>query len=199
MGSCKEEKFVIRLILVGYRATGKTTVAQALSNHFDCPALDTDEMFEQKYSCSVGEFIQAQGEPSFRDAETGVLQEILKISEGVVSTGGGIVLREKNRRMIEDAGLPVVWLAAPADEIRRRLVADPTTTSRRPALAGKDVCDEVDQALIDREPYYTEVAHFCIDTNGLSVPVIVDEIIDWLAAWKGSESRSGDSSAGENS
>ena len=190
---------MVRLILVGYRASGKTTVAHALSKHFNCPALDADEVFEQKYSCSIGEFIQAQGESSFRDAETDVLRELLQISEGVVSTGGGIVLREENRRMIEDAGLPVVWLAAPADEIRRRLAADPTTASRRPALEGKDIYAEVDQALIDREPYYTEVAHFRIDTNGVSVRVIVGIIIDWLAALKGSESRAGDSSAGADS
>ena len=166
---------MVRLILVGYRASGKTTVAQALSNHFDCPALDADEVFEKKHFCSVGEFIQTQGEPSFRDAETVVLQELLRIPEGVVSTGGGIVLREENRRMIEDSGLPVVWLAAPADEIRRRLNADPTTASRRPALEGKDVYSEVDQALIDRERYYTEVAHFRLDTDGLSVSVIAGE------------------------
>ncbi len=183
---------------MGYRASGKTTVAQALSNHFDCPALDADEVFEKKHFCSVGEFIQTQGEPSFRDAETVVLQELLGIPEGVVSTGGGIVLREENRRMIEDSGLPVVWLAATADEIRRRLIADPTTASRRPALEGKDVYSEVDQALIDRERYYTEVAHFRLNTDGLSVSVIVGEIIDWLAAWKDSESRPGDASAGVN-
>ena len=84
---------MVRLILVGYRASGKTTIAQALSNHFDCPAIDADEVFEQKHSCSVGDFIQNQGESSFRDAETVVLQEILRISDGVLSTGGGIVLR----------------------------------------------------------------------------------------------------------
>ena len=190
---------MVRLILVGYRASGKTTVAQALSNHFDCPALDADEVFEKKHFCSVGEFIQTQGEPSFRDAETVVLQELLRIPEGVVSTGGGIVLREEYRRIIEYSGLPVVWLAAPADEIRRRLIADPTTASRRPALEGKDVYSEVDQALIDRERYYTEVAHFRLNTDGLSVSVIVGEIIDWLAAWKDSESRPGDASAGVNS
>ena len=56
-----------------------------------------------------------------------------------------------------------------------------TTASRRPALEGKDVYSEVDQALIDREPYYTEVAHFCINTDGISAPAIVGEIIEWLA------------------
>ena len=88
---------------------------------------------------------------------------------------------------------------APANEIRRRLAADETTASRRPALEGKDVYSEVDQALIDREPYYTDVAHFCINTDGISAPAIVREIIEWLASWKGCTSRLGDASAGANS
>ena len=54
---------------------------------------------------------------SFRDAETVVLKQLLRLPDGVLSTGGGIVLREENRRMIEAAGLPVVWLMAPADEV----------------------------------------------------------------------------------
>jgi len=190
---------VVRLILVGYRASGKTTIAKALSTHFDCPAIDADEVFEQRHSCSVGGFIQNQGESAFRDAETVVLQELLKISDGVLSTGGGIVLREENRRIIKNSGLPVVWLVAPANEIRRRLAADETTASRRPALEGKNVYSEVDQALIDREPYYTDVAHFCINTDGISAPAIVREIIEWLASWKGCTSRPDDASAGANS
>ena len=117
----------------------------------------------------------------------------------MLSTGGGIVLREENRRIMENSGLPVVWLVAPADEIRRRLAADATTASRRPALEGKDVYSEVDQALIDREPYYTDVAHFCINTDGISVPAIVGTIMEWLASWKGCAARPGDTSAGANS
>lgn len=184
---------------MGYRASGKTTIAQALSNYFDCPAIDADEVFEQKHSCPVGEFIQNQGESSFRDAESVVLHEILRSSDGVLSTGGGIILREENRRIMRNSGLPIVWLAAPADEIRRRLATDATTASRRPALQGKDVYSEVDQALIDREPYYTDVAHFCINTDGISVSAIVGEIIEWLSSWKSYEARPGDTSAGANS
>ena len=189
---------MLRLILVGYRASGKTTVAQSLSDQFDCPAIDSDDVFEQMYSCSIGEFIENQGEASFRDAETVVLKQLLRLPDGVLSTGGGIVLREENRRMIEAAGLPVVWLVAPADEIRRRLASDTTTARRRPALKGKDVYSEVDQALVDREPFYRSVAHFRVDTKGASVPAIVEKIAGWLAAWTGGESR-GDTSAGANS
>ena len=199
VGSCQEEKFVLRLILVGYRASGKTTIAQSLSDQFDCPAIDADDVFEQMYSCAIGEFIENQGEMSFRDAETVVLKQLLRLPDGVLSTGGGIVLREENRRMIEAAGLPVVWLMAPADEIRRRLASDTTTARRRPALEGKDVYSEVDQALVDREPFYRSVAHFRVDTKGATVPAIVEKIAGWLAAWEGAASRSGDTSAGANS
>ena len=52
------------------------------------------------------------------------------------------------------------------------------------------------QALIDREPYYTDVAHFCINTDGISVPAIVGSIMEWLASWKGCAARPGDTSAG---
>ena len=190
---------MLRLILVGYRASGKTTIAQSLSDQFDCPAIDADDVFEHMYSCSIGEFIENQGEKSFRDAETVVLKQLLSLPDGVLSTGGGIVLREENRRMIEAAGLPVVWLMAPADEIRRRLASDATTARRRPALEGKDVYSEVDQALVDREPFYRSVAHFRVDTMGATVPAIVAKITGWLAAWEGNASRSGDTSAGANS
>ena len=151
---------------MGYRASGKTTIAQSLSDQFDCPAIDADDVFEQMYSCSIGEFIENQGEMSFRDAETVVLKQLLRLSDGVLSTGGGIVLREENRRMIEAAGLPVVWLMAPADEIRRRLASDITTARRRPPLDGKDVYSEVDQALVDREPFTDQWLIFVLIQRG---------------------------------
>ena len=102
---------------MGYRASGKTTIAQSLSDQFDCPAIDADDVFEQMYSCSIGEFIENQGEMSFRDAETVVLKQLLRLPMVCYRLVVELFLREENRRMIEAAGLPVVWLMAPADEI----------------------------------------------------------------------------------
>jgi shikimate kinase len=180
MGSCSEEEFVVRLILVGYRASGKTTIAEGVSRYFDCPVIDADEVFEQKHACAVGAFIQEHGESSFRDEETLVLRELLKGSGDILSTGGGVVLREENREMIRNARVPVVWVSASVAETQQRLALDATTATRRPPLAGGDVYSEVEQALADREAYYDEVAGVHITTDGETVSAIVEKVVKWL-------------------
>ncbi|MBT6919879.1 MAG: shikimate kinase, partial [Planctomycetaceae bacterium] len=171
---------MVRLILVGYRASGKTTIAEGVSRYFDCPVIDADEVFEQKHACDVGAFIQERGEPSFRDEETLVLRELLRVSDGVLSTGGGVVLREENRRIIRNARVPVVWVSASVAETRQRLALDATTASRRPPLAGEDVYSEVEQSLAEREAYYDEVAGVHIATDGETVSAIVEKVVKWL-------------------
>jgi len=169
-------------VLVGYRATGKTTVAGGLAGLLGCEHLDADEALEAESGCTIAQLIADRGEPAFRDAETKLLSRLLDCREAILATGGGVVLRLENRRLLRQAGRPVIWLTAPAAEIRRRLAADPTTASRRPALAGRDVLDEVEQALGDREPRYREVADVCFDTAAMSRDELVATIAAWLAA-----------------
>lgn len=171
-------------ILIGYRATGKTTVAMALAGQFGCQSLDADDAFEQQTGCSIAQFISDKGEPAFREAETSVLCDLLSRPETILATGGGVVLREENRRLIRQAARPVIWLTAPAAEIRRRLAADPSTAARRPALAGGSVLDEVGQALADREPAYREVADVSFDTTTCATSALVAAIGAWLAGWQ---------------
>ncbi len=175
---------MVRLILVGYRASGKTTIAEGVSRYFDCPVIDADEVFKQKHACAVGAFIQEYGEPLFRDDETLVLRELLKVSGGILSTGGGVVLREENREMIRNARAPVIWVSASVAETQQRLALDATTVSQRPPLAGGDVYSEVEQALADREAYYDEVADVHIATDGETVSAIVDKVVKWLIAYE---------------
>ena len=173
---------MVRLILVGYRASGKTTIAEGVSRYFDCPVIDADEVFEQKHACAVGAFIQERGEPSFRNEETLVLRELLKVPDVVLSTGGGVILSKENRKMIQDARVPVAWVSASVAETQRRLALDATTASRRPPLKGEDVYSEVAQAISDREACYDEVAGIRIDTDGKTVSVIVGMVVKWLVA-----------------
>jgi shikimate kinase len=109
-----------------------------------------------------------------------VLRDILPAFTGVVATGGGVVLRPENRLLLRERGLPVVWLTAPADTIRRRLAADPATASRRPALSGRDPLDEVADALAVREPLYREVADVVIDTSTEAPAAVAERILAWL-------------------
>ena len=167
-------------ILVGYRATGKTTVAATLARRFGWQGVDADDVFEQRHPGTIAEFIAAQGEPAFRQAEAALLRELVEQADVVLATGGGVVLREENRRLLRQAARPIIWLTASAAAIRRRLAADPATAQRRPALAGGDVLDEVEQALAVREALYREVADVMFDTEAMPPEAVGAAIAAWL-------------------
>lgn len=165
------------LTLVGYRGSGKSTVARLLAERLDVPWIDADTALEERLGCSIAALVEQRGEAAFRDAEAEVLATLLATFPGVLATGGGAVLRESNRRLLQESGRPVVWLTAPADTIRARLAADPTTRERRPALSGGDVLAEVEVALREREPLYRACADWVIDASRATPAAVADEIV----------------------
>ena len=169
-----------RVTLVGYRGTGKSTVAAVLADRLRLDWLDADAVLEERVGCPIATLVGSRGEAVFRDAEAAVLRDILPAFTGVVATGGGVVLRPENRLLLRECGRPIVWLTAPADVIRGRLAADPTTASRRPALSGGDPLDEVAGALAAREPFYREVADVAFDTATEDAGAVAERILAWL-------------------
>jgi len=163
--------------LIGYRGTGKSTVARLLADRMAVPWVDADEALEERTGCTIAALVEHRGEAAFRDAEAGVLAGLLATFTGVLATGGGAVLREENRRRLRESGGPVVWLTAPADAIRARLAADPSTPQRRPALGGGDVLGEVEAALREREPLYRACADWVIDASAATPEDVVGEIM----------------------
>lgn len=172
-----------RVTLIGYRGSGKSTIAAGLANLLACSWQDADVALEAEAGTTIAEFVADRGEPAFRDLETVVLERLLAIENGVLATGGGVVLREQNRNLLRRAGRPVVWLAAPADVLRDRLAADPSTAARRPALAGGDVLDEVAAAVAAREPLYRCAADAIIDVSTTPPTELVARIVAWLEQW----------------
>jgi shikimate kinase len=178
-----------RITLIGYRGTGKSTVAALLGEILGCGWCDADLVLEEKIGCSIASLVRARGEPVFRDEETIVLAELLGRFPGVLSTGGGAVLRAENRDVIRELGRPVVWLTAPAEVVRQRLAADPTTAERRPALAVQpsggpsvhgDPLYEVATALAEREPLYQACADFQVDTSIATPAMVAAQVVAWL-------------------
>lgn len=169
-----------RITLIGYRGTGKSTVAGLLARRLGCGWQDADTALEERVGCSIATLIQTQGEPAFRDQEAALLAELLAGCDGVLATGGGVVLRPENRALLRRVGRPVVWLQAGADVVRGRLAADPTTASRRPGLTGGDPLAEVDVAIRDRESLYREAADVVVDASA-AADVVAERILSLLS------------------
>jgi len=157
------------LILIGFMGTGKTTTGKALARRLGLSLVDTDREIERKTGKRISELFREVGEEGFRDLESRVLKQVLAETPGVVTTGGGIVLRPENVRLMKETGW-VVALYASEDEIVRRLAA----TSDRPLLEG-DVRQRVARLLRERRGLY-DFAHFRVDTTGLTVAEVVDQI-----------------------
>ena len=173
-----------RITLVGSRGTGKSSVAARLAARLGCPWADADDLLEREQGVTIAALIHDRGEAFFRDREAELLTRLLEREAGVVATGGGVVLRPDNRALLASRGRPVVWLRAPAAVLRERLAADPATNSRRPALGGGDVLDEVAALVAAREPLYRSVADAVIDTAADSADRIADRLAAWLVSWR---------------
>lgn len=166
-----------KITLIGYRATGKTTVARRLSELMRVPTVDTDVAIEERAGKSIARIFSEDGEPRFRDLEAAVVAEYLIVPEPlIVSTGGGAPLREETRLVMKSRSV-VFWLTASVETIARRMTRDETTASRRPSLTeAKSPIEEISSVLAAREPFYRAAATFVVDTENKSIQDVVDEV-----------------------
>ncbi len=163
------------VFLIGYRGTGKTSVARELAARLKCDWLDADDVIEQRAGKSIAEIFGDDGEAAFRDLEAAVIEELSSRAGSIVALGGGAVLRVSNRSAIRSAG-PVVWLTASVDSIVARLAADEATASRRPNLTSTGGRTEIEKLLNQRMPLYRECATLIVNTEGKTVAQVADEI-----------------------
>ncbi len=164
------------ITLIGYRGTGKSTVAPLLAARLGWNSIDADIEIEQRYGQSIAEIFATEGEAGFRSREAAVMSDLLSRSQLVIAAGGGAILHSQTRQAIRAAG-PAVWLTASLDTIVSRLAVDPTTTGRRPSLTEHDPRTEIAMVLATRTPLYAETASMTLDTEGRSAAAIVDEIV----------------------
>ena len=163
--------------LIGYRGTGKTTVGSLLAERLGWSSVDADIQLETDAGMSIRQIFDVEGELGFRNRETAVLEKLTRLHKSVLSLGGGIILREQNRKMIRNAG-PAIWLTASPQELYRRIEGDPVSASQRPNLssAGGGL-EEITNLLNERIPLYKSCADFEVDTEAKSPGQIADEAI----------------------
>lgn len=166
----------MNLKLIGYRGTGKTTVARQLALALGWDWVDADVEVELRAGRSIAAIFADSGEAAFRDLESQVLADLVTRDRAVVALGGGVVLRPENRARLAEGG-PVVWLRADPETILARVEADATTAARRPQLTSRGGLEEVRQLLAQREPWYRQCASLEVDTRGKSPAEIAAEIV----------------------
>lgn len=139
------------IFLIGPRACGKTSVGQALAERLGVDFVDTDHELVASVGMEIADYVEQHGWDGFRDKETETLAHVAGQGSGVVGCGGGIVLREENRRILE-TGI-VLYLKTDPEVLAQRLMNDPNE-AQRPSLTGKSIVDEVREILDERAPLY---------------------------------------------
>lgn len=151
--------------------TGKSTVGKLLAEKLKRPFIDLDRMIEKSVGKTIAEIFSEQGEEKFRLFETEAVRKAVKKPGVVIATGGGVLLKEENVRLLKGAGT-LVCLTAGVDQILRRIGAG---RGRRPLLAGEDPRRRVEELLAQRAFCYAQ-ANCTISTDGLTAKQATDRI-----------------------
>jgi shikimate kinase len=166
---------MMNIVLIGYRATGKTEVGKALAKQLGYDFIDSDILIEEEAGCSIADIVKKEGWPGFRNREKVVIKRLAKMKKVVIAAGGGAILDPENVKYLKKSGI-LIWLKTRPETILRRLKENNKTNSQRPSLTGKSLDAELIQILEERAPLYKGAAHIEIDTNNRSIEEIVKEI-----------------------
>ncbi len=163
------------IVLIGFMGSGKSTVGRELHQRLGYPLIDMDRAIEESIGKKITEIFKEEGEEAFRDFESLQLLEIAKQNDKsqIISTGGGVVIRPNNRKLLHKLGY-VVWLYTPIDVIFERT----SRSQERPLLNHMDARERITALLAEREPWYRETAHLKIDTAGLDSKEIATGILE---------------------
>ena len=148
------------LFLVGLPGAGKSTLGRQLARRLGKTFVDADAELERKLGVTIATIFEIEGEASFRDREEAALVELAAMTNIVLATGGGVVIRPANRECLKANGM-VVYLHAPPATLYER-----TRRSRhRPLLNTADRAARIVELYTARDPLYREVASCVIESG----------------------------------
>ena len=146
----------MKVFLIGYMASGKSTLGKALAKALALPFIDLDVEIERTTNTTISEIITAKGELHFRKVESAVLKDLLEQHEsGVFALGGGTPVFYNHMDVLNAKG-ETIFLDVPVGELAKRLEGD----IKRPLIQNKeDVAEFVAKHLFERRPYYSQAKH----------------------------------------
>jgi len=164
---------VKRIVLAGFRGTGKTEIGKVVADRLGVAFIDTDTLIEAKTGRSIPTIFHEDGEERFRAVEREVIAT-LPAQDALISTGGGVVVDPENMEHLRRESV-LVLLIADIDTIEQRLLKKP-----RPPLTGMPLREEIAEMMDRRRQHYYAAADFCFDTSETSVEVAAENLIQIL-------------------
>lgn len=159
------------IVLVGFMASGKTTVGGRLAKDLHLEFVDTDDIIEEEAGKSIKEIFSDEGEEAFRCLEKKVVKEVTEKEDQVIACGGGVVLYPQNVEALKKTGV-VLYLKVSPNDVRKRVGKD----TARPLLNVANKKKQVESLLCRREKAYLEAADFIIDTSSLEADEVVEAV-----------------------
>ena len=154
-------------VLLGFMGAGKSTIARGLDPDF----VDMDALLEDRLGMPIARFFEEKGEVAFRQIEEEVLADLLKTDQ-VVSTGGGVVISQKNRALLKQ-NPDNIYLKADFETLYQRISDD--KDNQRPLFL-KNSKEDLATIFNERQTWYEEVASKVIDVSKLSPEKIIEEL-----------------------
>ena len=164
-----------KIALIGMPGAGKSAVCTLLAKKTGFNLFELDDIFEKEQNIKIKDFFQKFGEEKFRKIESDILLNTLKYDNCAISCGGGIILKEKNRKLLFNDDVFTIYLSAKIETIYERIKKD----TSRPLLAVLNPKEEIKKILSTREKYYN-LANLKIETDNKSIEKIAEEIFEWI-------------------
>jgi shikimate kinase len=174
--------------LIGGRAVGKSSIGVKLANRLRYKFLDTDALVTTACGWSVAEIVDHEGWPAFRNYEKQALLQLFTEKYSVVATGGGAILHRELWVELKKQGT-VVWLMADPAILCKRIKDDYYSAAQRPSLTGKNICQELETVLKERNPLYQETADYIIDSGNMTIDEAVQEIMKTVIQQMGNKKK----------
>ena len=167
---------MMNIVLIGYRGTGKSTIAQLLSEQLRWPVCNMDQEIVAEAGFSIPEIVETHGWDFFRDLESRIVARVAAKDRVIIDAGGGVIVRDENVGLLRKNGI-IIWLKADPNTIISRIRED----TQRPSLSGnKSFLEEIEEVLNERTPKYKKAADIEIETRDQSPEAIAQIIIAYL-------------------
>lgn len=164
------------IYFIGLMGAGKTTIGRLLAKQLGKDFYDSDVEIERKTGVKIPLIFELEGEAGFRKRETTAIDELTKLDNIVLATGGGAVLLPENRQLLKSHGT-VIYLRAKVNDLYQRTRND----RGRPLLRGANPKQKLEQLYLARDPIYTELADYIVDTGAQSANEITSYIEQLLS------------------